>query len=467
MSDQALGRGVRAIDPTLVGAVLLGLAVRWLPVWLYGFGPVVRDEAQYRNLARMIVEGQGLQAPHGWLWAPGYPYLIAAFQAVFPWPVTTSVPYAQGLLGALTCVTLYAIVRRAFPREGLGAARLAALMYALHPTFAFFAGRLWCEGVYGPLLLLTVWAALWARDGGWGRMVVPGALLGLCVLFRGVATYMPPIFVLAALWPSDGQAWGEALRARGRGAAALLLATTLTVAPYSIQASVKHEGLILSDATVGNLMYLGNNDFEPLTFDWGNGVLGGVLRTRLERQGRPECPAEDPIRWNRCETQRGLKWIQENPREFVARVPMRVAQLLTPHTFLTRALRWGKYNPPFWVKEGLIAGVALSSILILVGGTVGAVARARGPYGVLAWGIVLYTVAASAGLYGLSRFRVPVEPLWIVFLASALAHPRLVVASLRAEPWRLALAVVLVPLVAALTLWYLPAAYPGFGALAG
>lgn len=456
------------VDPWVACAVVVGLVLRWAPLWLWGFGATVRDEAQYRNLARMILAGEGLGAPQDWLWAPAYPYLIAFFKILAPVRATESLPYAQGVLGALTCVTMFLIARRVFGGEaGLRAGRAAAVLYALHPTLIFFSGRLWCESVYGPVLLLAILSTLWARDGGWKRMIVPGVLIGLCVLLRGVATYLPPFFVLAALWPAEGltglQAWKSSVRARSRSALALVLATTLTVAPYSIHASRTYGGLIVSDATVGNLMYLGNNDFQPITFDYGNGLFKTSARGKFVRNGRKACPGSNPVVWNRCEVRRGMDWIKENPGEFVARVPMRVAQLLTPHTFLTRALRWGKYQGvTWWMKEGVIGLVVLSSFAVMVGGTIGAVGRSRGPYAIIAWGILFYTIAASAALYGLSRFRVPLEPLWMLFLADLLVNPRVVLGAYRASPVRIGIAAVLVPLVLLHVLWYLPAGYPGF-----
>ncbi len=451
----------RLLDPWLLVAVVLGIALRVYPVAIWGFGGLVRDEAQYANLGRNIVMGNGLINPQDWLWAPAYPYLIATFQTLFfGTKVTSTLPYFQCLLGGLTCIAVYALSLRVFDnRRG---AVIAALMYALHPTLIYFSGRLWCEGFYGPVLIFTILATLWARDGHYARSIVPGVLLGLCILLRGVATYMPPLFVLALLWPRPDVSYREALRGRYRHAVALLLAVVIAVAPYSIHASTKHGGLIISDATVGNLMYLGNNDFAPITFDFGNGVFKQTARGASTRGGRKHCPSGSPPKWNRCEVRRGLQWISENPGTFVGRMPMRTAQLVNPHTFLTRALRWGKYTGvPWWLKELLILGIAGTSFTILLGGTAGACARAKGPYAVLAVGIVAYTVAASAALYGLTRFRVPLEPLWMIYLASALAEPGVAWEALRENRLRMGLCVLWTTLLLGHMMWYLPTAWPG------
>ena len=105
-----------------------------------------------------------------------------------------------------------------------------------------------------------------------------GILLGGCVLFRGVATYMLPIFMGALLWGRLRQ------RAAWKQAAILCVATMLTVAPYSFYASSKFGTFMVSDRTLGQMMWLGNNDFKPVTFDWGNGQLSGrVSAPHLKR----------------------------------------------------------------------------------------------------------------------------------------------------------------------------------------
>ena len=447
-------------DPVVWSAVALAIFLRLLPLKVWGFGLLVRDEAQYVNLGRAIVAGKGLINPQDWLWAPAYPYLIAGFLNWVPGWVMYTLTVAQCVVGGLAVIAMYQLTLRVFDTR---TARVAAWMYALHPTLIYFSGRLWSEAVYGPLLLVAVWMVLWARDGTWPRALVPGVLVALCVLMRGVALYIPPFFVLALVWPTGTQDAGEAVRAQLRHVVAFATMLLLLIAPYSMHASQKHQGLVISDATIGNLMYLGNNDFEPLTFDYGNGVLQGKARSAHTGQGRRHCRSARPPAWNQCEVRRGMDWIRGHPSAFVERMPLRVAQLVTPHSFLTRSLRGGKYRGlPWWLKESLIAGTAATTFVVLIGGLVGIVARGKGAYVWLCLGIVMYTVAASAALYGLSRFRIPLEPLWMVYAAAVIAHPGEILRAFRASSWRLGLAVVSVPALVFHMLWFLPSGWPGF-----
>jgi 4-amino-4-deoxy-L-arabinose transferase-like glycosyltransferase len=440
-------------DRWLRAAVWTGLVLRLVPMLVWITKPCVRDECTYQDLAKLILDGEGMQGTHGWLWAPAYPYLLAFHGWLTGYPGT--VEATQLVLATLSIAIVYELTAGEL---GARAGRIAAWIYAVNPVMVFYTSSIWSETVYSALLLGALLSVRWARAGGWARALVPGALVGLCVLFRGVATYSLPIFVLALLW----ERWR--VRAAWGGAAACVVAAVLTVAPYSLWATNRFGGFVVSDRTLGQMMWLGNNEFPPMTFDYGNGVLREDHYEKLKEAGRPHCPhKDDPVRQDDCEVAAGKAWIAEHPREFLARVPVRVAQLLNPHSFLTRHLRWGKWaGTPPWLDEALIAVGALLSMVTMVGGTVGWVARGKGWYGLAAGGIVLYHVAAIAVLAGLSRYRVPLEPVWLVFAAGLIDRPRDTLRALFDGRPRTVVGVFVVVLVLAHMLRYLPSGWPSW-----
>lgn len=445
-------------DRSVLAAMGVGLGLRVLPLVLWGAGGCVRDECTYKGLAEGIVKGKGLLSHEGWLWAPGWPYTLAVFQAAFG-----SVNPARGLQVAASVLTIglaAVLVRRV---ADVRAARVAAWLFALHATFAWFAGSLFSEVVYTALLLMAVITLLWSREGDARRALVPGLLVGACVLFRGVATYLGPIFLVVALWPVDERLM-DAARARWKHAVAFALAMSLTVAPYSLYASHRHGGFVISDATLGQMMWLGDNDFPPMTFDWGNGQIDSATYDAWAKAGRQHCNAKLPAaRWDACERANGKAWIADHPAEFLRRIPLRLAQLVTPHTFLTRHVRSGRWpGLPFEVKEPLLAVVAATSLAVILGGGAAAWLRARGPLGALVGGVVAYHMLAISLLAGMSRYRVPLEPFGVVFLAIALAEPRGTLQAARAEPLRAVLAAVWVLALLPLMLWTLPDGFPGW-----
>ena len=269
---------IRALlsDRVLVTALIVGFVLRVLPILLWIDKPCVRDECTYEEIANAILAGRGMIGTNGWLWAPAYPTLMAVHGAVFGYPGTIQI--TQLVVAVASIIMLYDIAGTEF---GTPAARIAAWMYALSPTLVFYTGSNWSEILYSGLLLGGVLALRWARGGGADRGWAPGMLAGLCVLFRGVATYMLPIFMIALLWGRwrSREAWA--------GAIGCVVAAVLMVAPYSLYATHKFGGVVISDRTLGQMMWLGNNDFPPMTFDWGNGTLAKNDYNETIARGRP------------------------------------------------------------------------------------------------------------------------------------------------------------------------------------
>jgi hypothetical protein len=452
-------------DKRLLMAILVGVVLRVLPLIVWNDWGCARDECTYLRIARKMAAGNGMTPSVGWLWAPGYPALMAVHKWLTGFGQT--IKGLQVLASAICTVFVYLLSLRVWRHRGdtagVRAARATAWLYALSPVLIFYTVSLWSEVIYGTVLLGLLLVLSYARDAvdlpnlRWAKhAALVGVLGGACILFRGVATYMLPLVAVAMLWRHHRvrRAWIQV--------AIMFVAAMITVAPYSVYISKKMDTFILSDRTLGQMMWLGNNDFPPITFDYGNGQLSQRAYRRYARQGRRHCwSRKRPMEREACETEAGVKWIRANPGEFVRRMPMRVAQMVTPHSLLTRHLRWGKWRGlPSFVDEGIILWGALWSMFVMLGGAFTLVARGRGGQGVVTGLILLYHVAAIAALAGLSRYRVPLEPLLMIYAGGLIAGPRSVWEGLVASRWRLALVFVVMGWLVPLVLWYLPAGWP-------
>lgn len=452
-------------DKSLLTAVIVGFIIRLTPVLVWLDWGCARDECTYSKISRRIVDGEGMVGSAGWLWAPGYPMIMAAHRWLTGLGGTTKI--TQIFAACVCTVLIYRLVGRAYSDwdevHRRRTSRIAAWMYALSPHMAFFAMSMWSEVLYGTLLLALLLTLDKAREAikegvpGWlkGAFLV-GVMGGVCVLFRGVATYMLPIFAFTLLWGRFRNAKAH------KQVAVMVLGAVLTVAPYSVYISKKFETRIISDRTLGQMMWLGNNDFSPITFDYGNGYLSQRAFKRQSSQGRVQCAGRKAvIKRDTCNTVNGKEWIQENPLAFAARMPLRVAQMLNPHSLMTRHLRWGNWRGlPQWFDELLILAQALGSGLLLLGGAFALVARGRGGHGLVTGLILLYHCAAIAALAGLTRYRVPLEPLLMVYGAGLVSRPRQVWEAFVSEKWRIWLGVVVMAWMIPLVLWFLPAGWP-------
>ncbi len=504
-------------DPVLRAAMLVAVVLRLALSLAWIDKPCVRDECVYEALAKAIVQGDGMVAMKGWLWAPGYPTLMAihGFLTGFP----ASVQVTQALASAAIVFLLHRLGERRFDRP---TARIAAWTWALNPTMIFYSASQWSETIYTLLLVGGITAIDHARarahggdDGRGGDRVSAGlaglgvgALVGLCVLFRGVAVAILPIFVVGLLW----RRWRD--RAAWAAAAACVLASVAVVAPYSAWATHRFGGLVVSDRTLGQMMWLGNNDFPPMTFDWGNGVRDEAEMQAVAATGRPHCATpRRVVRQDACEVAAGRAWIAAHPEAFLRRVPLRLAQLAHPHTFLTRHLRERpELGLPAFLVESVVVTVVGFSVLGVLGGAAGWAAWAgrRAPTAVgsppdasgegvtggggpppvpgvaplprtheapIAGGsptlpvsdgvwldattglVVLYHAAAIGVLAGLSRYRVPLEAPVSLYAAALLAHPRASLRALGDGSARSLLAVLGLALLAGLMAWFLPAGW--------
>ncbi len=131
---------------------------------------------------------------------------------------------------------------------------------------------------------------------------------------------------------------------------------------------------------------------------------------------------------------------------------------------------------PGWLRSSLCLLVLAAHFLVVGTAALGAAGafRARGKPGgddarealvATAWALTLYHLAAAGALIGLSRFRVPLIPLWLPFSALLLVRPRAILATAFDGPRRSLFAAALLALVLALSLVYLGRAFPVQGPL--
>ena len=145
----------------------------------------------------------------------------------------------------------------------------------------FFSISLWSEVLYGTLLLGLLLISDRSREFVklLPRMVVGAALVGFLRLCRAFlrcghlyVAHFCLCFVVAAVRRCSCRTGGHHDFWCGayRG-------------PHSNYISEKFDSRIISDWTLGQMMWLGNNDFTPVTFDYGNGYLSQRAYNRQTR----------------------------------------------------------------------------------------------------------------------------------------------------------------------------------------
>jgi 4-amino-4-deoxy-L-arabinose transferase-like glycosyltransferase len=376
------------------------------------------DAADYQRHAASIAAGDGYPPPQ--LGLPG----PSAFRPPV-YPVTLAVVdklggglaaerLAGALLGLVTVLLIYLVAERLWGRR---VAVLAGAIAAVFPPLVVLNASLLSEVLFLPLSLAAVLAVLRYREGERLRWAVAaGVLCGLAVLTR--TSGLPFVLGLAL------GAW--VLRPRfGRAAlaapVAVVLATLVTVSPWVIR------NAIVFDRFVG----LGTGAGYALA-----GTYNGESRAAGDHPGEPFSP-------NRLRTFRDV-FAQRHLDEaaFIGRLNDRALDYIRDHPgYVIETMAWNvprvldlerrdSFERTFAALEvqGLGVGridspvVFLGSLYaVLVLALVGAAAQAgllpsrRAP--IILWTVPVLLLFPALAVYGLPRYRAPVDP-FLVMLAA-------------------------------------------------
>jgi hypothetical protein len=196
---------------------------------------------------------------------PVYPYFVGAIFRAFS--TMRAVLWAQVVLGALLVPVVGRVGSLAFGRR-VGV--LAAAATAVYPELLWYPAHYWSETVYLLLLWGAVERTLVADARASSRIAVAaGFLWGLATLTRELSLYLVPI---VAVWMLRPRGKGAQLRPRtfreltpfaGR-AAVLVLATVLTVAPWTIRNAIAYRAFIPVSTMGGLNLWQGNTTLTHL-----------------------------------------------------------------------------------------------------------------------------------------------------------------------------------------------------------
>lgn len=231
--------------------LLIGAGLRARSV-LADAAPNMREQHQYYRAAACLEE-RGIfgfkpdcapTAYRGIL----YPGLIAALGTTSR-PAASRLYWAQALLGTLSVAVLYACGSLLFStRAGLA----AALLLALDPTHADFAGSAEIETFYTFLLLclggILLW---WANKPSGPRSFFLGAAIGVTVLCRSVLGFFP--FYLLAF----GAIKKSSFPSPKRAALPLLAGFALVLSPWLARNAARFQRAVIFDQGGGSgILYM-------------------------------------------------------------------------------------------------------------------------------------------------------------------------------------------------------------------
>ncbi|HKB24334.1 MAG TPA: glycosyltransferase family 39 protein, partial [Methylomirabilota bacterium] len=240
-------------------ALALAVVALALRLWVLRALPVIdADGVSYVTLARRLADGGSAFDP---LFHPLYP---AAFAVVAPlagdWELAARL--VSALAGALLVLAAWALTRALL---GEDAARLAAILVAVHPALVRAGTAAMPEALYALLLVGGVWAAWRALGAGaeaW--LVAAGFLFGLAYLARPEgAAYL--LGLVAAVLLATLRDRRRRRLAWGGGA---VLAWILVAAPYLVYLRGVQGRWTLSGKLAHNLSLVQGTAGAPSPLPW-------------------------------------------------------------------------------------------------------------------------------------------------------------------------------------------------------
>lgn len=387
--------------------LMLGLGLR-LWIWQgHERYPLGGDErAYFQQMLTLLQTRQFVDLD--FMRPPFYTLLLAALTLVGD-SLVQWLRLAQALIGTLTIIPLAGLAANiAGRRAGLIAAGLAAfdITLAVRAT-ELLSETLFVAGLVGLFWLLTPRRAgplaLW-------RALLAGVVLGTLALTRSVAL---PLLPLAALWPALRPAGGGFRR----GYPLLVLATLLTIAPWTARNALTYGSFILIDTTGAENLWLDNNPAaatpaDPLGREAAKRVLYAMGNDRAGRAA--------------LATREGLAAITSRPDWFLAKAWGEAQKLAALEFFDDLRERRAIWVPPVEVWARLVLGDGLWLVLVF-GGALGLwLLRSAGPDPRLPLVLWCAYVLGTMLLFHVElRYRLPLYPVLQVYAAALLARVRI------------------------------------------
>ncbi len=395
------------------------LALRLFALWLAEPTSLAGDEFDYFKRAVAFARGEPHPDPAG-----RAPLAIAVYGTVFklfhPWGQLAKATNA--VFGALLVLPVHGLARA---YAGDRAGWLAASMVALYPGFIAFSIALWSEPVFMLLVTTAMLALVQAlaaasagHAGAW--LAFAGALFGLGALAKESALLLPFAMAVYYALRCRRQQVGRA-RSPMLGAALLLCAFGLVIAPRVIAINERGAPLALITRTSYMNLYVGNSPHgEGLAMRHYTQL--GDDRVAAERRAREIAVRDISARMPAWPFEKAARQLPRffKPGSFAVR------RLHTPHGDPGRwgyGFRWSWLERPA-VRIGLVVVVVLAYLAVLLPGAAGLVLSRKTELSGLFALFIVIQILPSILPFSMCRFRLPSMVFFIVGAASLVSMGR-------------------------------------------
>ncbi|WP_188898705.1 ArnT family glycosyltransferase [Caldovatus sediminis] len=334
----------------LAAALAAGLLARILAFAFVLEGrPIGGDPTIYTGMARHFISSGELvhfdEHHRQYQWAffpPAYPVLIGLFQLVFGFN-SCSIFILHLAIDAFIIASIFHLGVRL---QGPEAAALASTVYALWPTLIWLAGFPQKETLSIALVCLNA-ASLLAPSRparlGWRRAMAFGGSWGALALTQPALALFPPLLGLVLLRRQPLRA----TVAFGLRAGVILL---LVMGPWWARNHAVLDRFVPLTTSAGWALWVGNNP----------GATGEWMPPPPDLVGLPEAEMSDRA------ASKALRWIAENPSEFLVRTARKVILGLGSDRHSFGAIRDFRDIPGEWIFATLATPLQMYHLAVVL-----------------------------------------------------------------------------------------------------
>ncbi len=351
--------------------------------------------------------------------APLWPMVIAIIYGILG-PHDHMVRLFLSVIGSGTCLLVYYFARDLFgPRIGL----VAGLLAAIYPFLYIYDGWLYAESLYTFLLFALCYSLLrLQRTPRWYLMVLSGLLLGLVSLTRPNG---PAILGLFVLWVgimglTKALSWPVALKS----ALIVSLVSLALVTPWLIRNyRVSHS--LIGVATGDGKVLIGayNNQIADPNFQ--NGLYFATwfrpeeAVPALVQQFPTQCAAPCEVTRDGAYKTAALQWIGSHLQQMPTLLGLHALNMWRI-TSEEADLPINRF-PDRPSSQFVVATMVILTPLVFALAALGLFTTWKRWRDLLfIYFMILITLAQSVALYGISRFRAPIEPMLLILAAGAI-----------------------------------------------
>lgn len=358
------------------------------------------DSNLYDGIAKNILAGNGFGNPEPTAYVtPLYPLFLSAVYMIFGHNML-AVQFLQALIGSLSVLCVYFIAKKIFD-EKIGL--IAAIIMAFYPHQIFWSGYILTETLYVLILLFAILFFIrFCERKTIVNALVAGILLGIAGLARPMAFGFTAFLIIYILWLNKNKMEGL------KFSCIFVIGVLLVSSPWIIRNYSTFGEFIPGSTENWVVFYAGNSPGATGGLD--GYITGGKDFTSLNFTSLNKSNMSE-IEKNQIYKMASLNYLKENPSSFFKIMPRKFWNMWRPNYANASLKNHALMSLPYIIMIALaLCGIYYSYL------------KQKNMLKWILYFFIAYNVLVHLIFIGIIRYRLPIEPVLIIFAAYALSY---------------------------------------------